>query len=81
MKREKEKKKHEKKEKSSEKDTTAQVYNDIKESMGEKFYMGYDTSDSEIEDEEYVDQGKEQEEIEYDDNGNPIKVVIDEEER
>lgn len=49
--------------------------------MGEKFYMGYDTSDSEIEDEEYVDQGKEQEEIEYDDNGNPIKVVIDEEER
>ena len=80
LKREKEKRKHEKKEKSSDKDTTAQVYNDIKESMGDKFYLGYDTSDSEVEDEDNVYEEKEAEEIEYDDNGNPIKVVIDDEE-
>lgn len=47
IKREKQRSKHEKKEKSTDKDNTAQTYNDIKQSMGDKFYLGYDTSDSE----------------------------------
>lgn len=47
LQREKMKRKMDKKEKEEKNDNTASVYNEIKEKMGKKFNEGYETSDSE----------------------------------
>ena len=47
LQREKQKRKMDKKDKEEKNDNTASVYNEIKEKMGKKFNEGYDTSDSE----------------------------------
>ena len=48
--------------------------------MGDRFYLGYDTSDSEKENEEVIYADQDNQDIDKDENGNPIKVELDKDE-
>lgn len=68
-----------KKDKEEKNDNTASVYNEIKDKMGKKFNEGYDTSDSEHEEKEPIEESDD--DIEKDEHGKPIKVKLDKEEQ